>query len=170
MKRKGSAQVRVQYIGKAPLEGNDMPYLMASYVKKGDRSPNAFPEGQIATGVMVASNEPLRKQAGNLGTLTIPAKSNMETGVPVTALAETAKPSAASAALETFAMLPEIGPLPKERPEYIPRPDGNMAYAAAYVEARVSDSKTAFDAILVDQNPLTPNSIVAYAKRQNAVR
>ncbi len=170
MKRKGSAKVRVQYIGKAPLEGNDMPYLMASYVKKGDRSPNAFPEGQIATGVMVASNEPLKKQVGNLGTLTIPAKSNMETGVPVTALAETETPSAASAALDAFAMLPEIGPIPRERPEYIPLPDGNMAYAAAYVEARVSDSKTAFDAILVDQNPLTPKSILAYAKRQGAAR
>ncbi|WP_276118319.1 septal ring lytic transglycosylase RlpA family protein [Pararhizobium qamdonense] len=170
MKRKGSAQVRVQYIGKAPLEGNDMPYLMASYVKKGDRSPNAFPEGQIASGVMVASNEPLRKQAGNLGTLTIPSKSNMEMGVPVTALAEAATPRASSAGLDAFAMLPEIGPIPRERPDYIPMPNGNMAYAAAYVEARVSDSDTAFDAILVDQNPLTPNSIVEYAKRKTVLR
>ncbi len=170
MKRKGSAQVRVQYIGKAPLEGNDMPYLMASYVKKGDRTPNAFPEGQIATGVMVASNEPLRKQAGNLGMLTIPSKSNLDMGVPVTALAEAETPRASSAGLDAFVMLPEIGPIPRERPEYIPMPNGNMAYAAAYVEARVSDSKTAFDAVLVDQNPLTPDSIVEYAKRKSVAR
>lgn len=169
MKRKGSANVRVQYIGKAPLEGNDMPYLMASYVKKGDRSPNAFPEGQIATGVMVASNEPLRKQAGNLGTLTIPSKSNMEMGVPVTALAETDSRPASSAGLDAFVILPDIGPIPRERPEYLPSPNG-MAYAAAYVEARVSTSDTAFEAILVDANPLTPNSIVEYAKRKSVVR
>ena len=172
MKRKGSAKVRVQYIGKAPLEGNDMPYLMASYVKKGDRTPNAFPEGQIATGVMVASNEPLRKQAESLGTLTIPAKSNLDAGVPVNALAEagTATPPSAASALDAMVMLPQIGPLPIERPEFIPLPDGNMAYAAAYVEARVSDRPTAFDAILVDENPLTPTSIVEYAKRKRVAR
>ena len=170
MKRKGSAKVRVQYIGKAPLEGNDMPYLMASYVQKGERGPNAFPEGQIASGVMVASNEPLRNQAGALGTLTIPAKSNLETGVPVTALAEAEDTSASSAAFAEFALLPQIGPVPNERPEYIPLPDGSLVYAAAYVEARVSTSETAFDAILVDANPLTPSAIVDYARRQGAAR
>ena len=170
MKRKGSAKVRVQYIGKAPLEGNDMPYLMASYVQKGDRGPSSFPEGQIATGVMVASNEPLRKQAGELGTLTIPAKSNLETGVPVMALAETQDAPAASAAFGEFALLPDIGPIPNDRPDYIPLPDGSLVYAAAYVEARVSTSETAFDAILVDANPLTPNAIVDYARRQGTVR
>ncbi|WP_275782409.1 septal ring lytic transglycosylase RlpA family protein [Pararhizobium gei] len=169
MKRKGSANVRVQYIGKAPLEGNDMPFLMASYVKKGDRTPNAFPEGQIASGVMVASNEPLRKQAQSLGNLVIPSKSNMETGVPVTALAEAPAPLSSNA-LDAFVMLPEIGPVPQERPDFVPMHDGNLAYAAAYVEARVSTSETAFDAILVDDNPLTPQSIVNHAKRRIIAR
>ncbi len=167
MKQKGSAQVRVQYIGKAPLEGNDMPYLMASYVEKGERGRGIFPEGQIATGVMVASNEPLGKQVNSLGTLTVPPKSNLDSGVPITAFEEQPTPSPASAALDSsFAMLPEIGPVPRDRPDYIPMPDGNIAYAAAYVEARVSDSETAFDAVLVDENPLTPASIVEHAKRQ----
>nr|WP_307233344.1 septal ring lytic transglycosylase RlpA family protein [Pararhizobium capsulatum] len=170
MKRKGSAQVRVQYIGRAPLEGNDMPYLMASYVQKGEKGRGVFPEGQIATGVMVASNEPLKTQVNSLGTLTIPPKSNLDTGVPVTALAETPKPTFANAAMDAFALLPEIGPIPRERPEYIPLPDGNMAYAAAYVEARVSDSEAAFDAILVDQNPLTSAAILEHAKRQQSTR
>lgn len=170
MKRKGSAQVRVQYIGKAPLEGNDAPFLMASYVQKGERGRGVFPEGQIASGVMVASNEPLRKQVNSLGTLTVPPKSNLDAGVPITAFEEAPKATAASAALDTFAMLPEIGPIPRERPEYIPLPDGNMAYAAAYVEARVSDSESAFDAILVDNNPLTPASIIAHAERQSVAR
>ena len=35
MKRKGSAKVRVQYIGRAPLEGNDMPHLMATLLRAG---------------------------------------------------------------------------------------------------------------------------------------
>jgi rare lipoprotein A len=166
IKGKGSAKVRVQYVGRAPLEGNDMPYLMASYVTKGDRSPGVMPEGQIATGVMVASNESLRSQAQNLGTLTVPAKSRLDAGVPVNALAAPAAATPMSAAISEFVMLPEIGPIPTERPEWIPLPDGNMAYAAAYVEVRVSDRASPFQAIMADPNPLTPDSILAYAKRQ----
>mgnify|MGYP006197929309 CR=1 FL=1 len=33
--------------------GHDMPYLMASYTRKGDRGPVVDPGGQIASGVMV---------------------------------------------------------------------------------------------------------------------
>jgi len=173
MKRKGSAKVRVQYIGRAPLEGNDMPYLMASYVTKGDRSPGVMPEGQIATGVMVASNEPLRNQAQSLGTLAIPPKSALGAGAPVNALAATSPSSPTSAAISEFVTLPEIGPMPKERPELIPLPDGNMAYAAAYAaayaEVRVSDRASPFELIMADPNPLTPQSILAHAKRQREI-
>ncbi|WP_026623171.1 rare lipoprotein A [Ensifer sp. WSM1721] len=167
IKRKGSAKVRVQYVGRAPLEGNDMPYLMASYVKKGDRSPSIMPEGQIATGVMVASNEPLRNQVPDLGAVPIPQKSMLDTGVPVTALAEPAPGFPTPGSLGEFAILPEIGPVPTARPHLVPLPDGNMAYAAAYVEVRVSDRASPFEAIMVERNPLTPDSILAYAKRQH---
>ncbi|WP_083639432.1 septal ring lytic transglycosylase RlpA family protein [Xaviernesmea oryzae] len=68
VKRKGSAKVRVQYVGKAPLEGNDMPFLMASYIPKGDRTPHSLPGGgQIASGVMVASNAPMRDDVHSFG-------------------------------------------------------------------------------------------------------
>ncbi|MNT08296.1 hypothetical protein D3C72_1430350 [compost metagenome] len=122
-----------------------------------------MPEGQIATGVMVASNEPMRNQ---LGTLTIPPKSSLDTSGPVTALAAPVPQFATPQSLDEFVMLPDIGPIPRERPEYIPMPDGNMAYAAAYVEVRVSDAKSPFEAIMVETNPLTPESILAHAKRQ----
>lgn len=171
IKRKGSAQVRVQYVGRAPLEGNDMPYLMASYVQKGERGPSVMPEGQIATGVMVASNEPFRNQGGSLGTITIPAKASLDVGEPVTALAAPVPQSATPQSFGEFVMLPEIGPIPRERPEFIPMPNGNMAYAAAYVEVRASDvsnAESAFDAIMVDRKQLTPQVIVDYAKRQKA--
>ncbi|MCA1444698.1 septal ring lytic transglycosylase RlpA family protein [Ensifer sp. IC4062] len=167
IKGKGSAKVRVQYVGRAPLEGNDMPYLMASYVKKGDRSPGVMPEGQIATGVMVASNEPFRNQVPDLARVPVPQRSMLDAGVPVTALAEPAPQVTMPPSFGEFVALPEIGPIPRERPELIPMPDGNMAYAAAYVEVRVSDKASPFEAIMVDTNPLTADSIIAYAKRQN---
>lgn len=172
MKRKGSAKVRVDYIGRAPLEGNDMPYLMASYVPKGSRVPGINPEGQIASGVMVASNEPAAIQAkvardasaGNLGTLTIPKKSNLESGVPVTALAETGGatfPNAVFSGADGFAALPAIGPIPRERP-------GNgagVSYASAYMEVQVGEGDSPFALVLGKEKPLTEDAIRAYAKR-----
>jgi rare lipoprotein A len=67
VKRTGTANVNVKYIGRARMDGNDMPYLMASYVRKGDRLPSVAPEGQIASGVMVASNQPLGDQLQSYG-------------------------------------------------------------------------------------------------------
>ncbi|MFD1744364.1 septal ring lytic transglycosylase RlpA family protein [Rhizobium helianthi] len=61
-KRTGTARVNVQYVGKADMSGHDMPFLMASYVRKGSRMPGIYPDGQIATGVMVASNQSLGDQ------------------------------------------------------------------------------------------------------------
>ncbi|WP_337266703.1 septal ring lytic transglycosylase RlpA family protein [Oryzifoliimicrobium ureilyticus] len=56
MQHSGTGRVRVQYVGRAQMDGHDMPFLMASYVPKGSRVPGVVPDGQIATGVMVASN------------------------------------------------------------------------------------------------------------------
>ncbi|ABR60144.1 septal ring lytic transglycosylase RlpA family protein [Sinorhizobium medicae] len=167
IKRKGSAKVRVQYIGRAPLEGNDMPYLMASYVRKGERGPSVMPEGQIATGVMVASNKPLRELIPDVGAVPVPNRSALEPGAPMNALAEPAKATAVSGAFDEFAILPEIGPVPRARPQLVPLPDGSLTYAAAYVEVRVSDEPSPFEAIMVERNPLTPESILAYAKRRH---
>jgi rare lipoprotein A len=48
----GTADVKVEYVGRAPLEGSDDAFLMASY-----RGPGAAdPWGQPASGVMIAMN------------------------------------------------------------------------------------------------------------------
>ena len=155
MKRTGTAKVRVQYVGKAPLEGNDMPYLMASYVPKGSRIPAVDPGGQIATGVMVASADPAVMPAQSGDVLRVPEQSAM------TALAKTASASEAFQAIaEQFALLPEIGPLPMERPNFIPQLPSE-SYAAAYADERVRDAAGAFDAILTIDGTLTPLSELA---------
>jgi rare lipoprotein A len=74
MKRTGTARVNVQYVGRARMDGQDMPFLMASYIRKGDRIPSFNPGGQIASGVMVASNQPLRDQLQSYGS-SMPASS-----------------------------------------------------------------------------------------------
>ncbi len=55
LQHSGTGDVRVQYVGRARMDGHDEPYLMASYIPKGSRLPSINPGGQIATGVMVAS-------------------------------------------------------------------------------------------------------------------
>lgn len=47
----GTAKVKVEYVGRAPLDGNDDAFLLASY-----RSGNGDMIGQPATGVMMAMN------------------------------------------------------------------------------------------------------------------
>ncbi|MEK1886152.1 MAG: septal ring lytic transglycosylase RlpA family protein [Phyllobacterium sp.] len=47
----GTADVKVEYVGRAPLEGNDDGFLMASY-----HAPGVDPYGQPASGVMIAMN------------------------------------------------------------------------------------------------------------------
>jgi len=153
MKGTGTAKVRVQYVGKAPLDGNDMPYLMASYIPKGSRVPAVDPGGQIATGVMVASAD--SRSLPSEGVLAVPQKSAM------TALAKTAPASDAFQVMEQFVMLPEIGPMPIERPNFAPQLSVDPSYAAAYADERVRDAAGAFDAILTIDGTLTPLSSLA---------
>ncbi|QRM55499.1 septal ring lytic transglycosylase RlpA family protein [Sinorhizobium sp. BG8] len=156
LKRHGTAKVRVQYVGKARMDGLDMPYLMASYTTKGSRVPAVDPGGQIASGVMVASAEPMSMDMQR---------------VAADAYASGARESGATAALDqavpavtplsgpqTFAALPEIGPMPKERPSYIPVPSSSESYASAYSDAPERKSAEAFDAILHLDGSLTPLS------------
>ncbi len=51
----GTAKVKVEYVGRAPLDGHDDQYLMASY-HPGNRAPD--PSDGLPTGVMVAMNGP----------------------------------------------------------------------------------------------------------------
>ncbi|MDO9418571.1 septal ring lytic transglycosylase RlpA family protein [Pararhizobium sp.] len=168
MKRKGTANVRVQYVGRARMDGHDMPYLMASYATKGSRVPQIMPEGQIASGVMVASNEPMalpeESQVADV------EQSVLGQGVPVTALAGVETTSAGLQAIDAVFALPQIGPFPVERPNMLMLPNGGASYAAAYAQVRVSDAEDAFEAILAEPSPLTSDAIVAYAKRNRAAK
>lgn len=169
MKHSGTGEVRVQYVGPARMDGHDMPYLMASYTRKGDRGPVVDPGGQIASGVMVASNDTAPQYqppisttyqtalagptpGGGAAPQTLDAQLLMQGGAG--ALAGSAVPS------ESFAALPDYGPIPMPRPHHIDGYDGS-GYAAAYVEAQSKPGALAFEAILVRNGDLTEQSILA---------
>jgi rare lipoprotein A len=140
MKRIGTAKVNVQYVGRARMDGKDMPFLMASYIRKGDRLPSIRPEGQIATGVMVASNQTLGDQLQSYG-------SAMPRPMALAGRTPSGPPPAASApqafeAFENFSTLPQVGPHPIERPVAGVAPAQNRQVVSSYpVEAQARPSQ-----------------------------
>lgn len=151
MKTAGTAKVRVQYVGRARMDGEDMPYLMASYKTKGSRTPRFDP--QIATGVMVASNET------SIGLPDL--SSNASTA---TALIQTKQTKAFDSfqVQQQFALLPEFGPIPLERPE--PAFDiasGSNTAVSGYAAFRIETAASPFDAILVSDTRLDAAAIRA---------
>ncbi|WP_244447220.1 septal ring lytic transglycosylase RlpA family protein [Hoeflea sp. BAL378] len=114
MKKEGVAAVRVEYIGRAPVEGDDTSFLMASYRPGGGAEPAG---GVIATGVMMAMNTVDEALPG-----VSPAPAGM---APPAAVATVAFQPSASGTANAFASdvppgftLPEIGPVLQDRPSF----------------------------------------------------
>lgn len=141
MKRTGTANVQVQYVGLARMDGHDMPYLMASYSTKGNRIPSVHPEGQIASGVMVASAAPVpmsRNDAGvpfGYGSSTQVGLAGSTPSGPVPVSASPAQGAIADAVMpQQFPILPEFGPFVMQRPDghYLRVPVPDASFASAY--------------------------------------
>lgn len=121
VKGHGTAHVRVKYVGPADISGHDMPYLMASYVRKGQRGPGIDPMGggQIASGVMVASNAPSQSFFGRFAGPTESSRPTVKTVKPTPAPAvESAysKPSArVSSQMASMPIAREATPMPAPR-------------------------------------------------------
>nr|WP_152092831.1 septal ring lytic transglycosylase RlpA family protein [Rhizobium sp. NBRC 114257] len=211
LQHSGTGNVRVQYVGRARMDGHDEPYLMASYIPKGSRLPSINPGGQIATGVMVASAG--RMTADQLPDSYTPTPTRASREVrsfdaapaiaPVprqspysaTAFADSTPDGgynatkrndpppmtwnggampAAEAADPTMIVLPRIGPIPRERPDFSPRlasqKDQSLgSMAAGYQEAPVKTVYVdlAFDAVMVRNDGLTQESILSSYRRQH---
>ncbi len=178
MQHSGTARVRVQYVGPARMDGHDAPYLMASYTKKGERFPGFNSEGQIASGVMVASNQvpgvpqPSSAYADNGSALqtSLAGATPNAAAAAATGLAQGVQPlqpPGIAAFGGEFVVLPEFGPQLIERPPEGPgRGRSGSKYAAAYAEiVPTSGGELAFDAILVRNDGLTDASILAFADR-----
>jgi rare lipoprotein A len=160
VQNKGTAHVRVQYVGRARMDGHDMPMLMASFTHKGDRLKRFNPGGQIATGVMVASNEKR---------ISIPRDTHSEDAtdfkVTATALQDTRRPKVLASfdVMEQYAELPEIGPIPIERPSNYETHNGALS---AYAETRIEAKAGPFDQVLTQRGKLDAESIRQAAKRR----
>lgn len=135
-KHHGTADVKVEYVGRAPLDGQDDAFLLASYREGGDAI------GQPATGVMMAMNG------------ATPTQSN----VPVSAANAIQQISAQPQVPFGFAdgsasTMPAFIPVPLDKPAYL----YNMASAhndslvVAYAGNGVSKAEAVYSKVLMPQ-------------------
>ena len=159
MKGHGSAKVRVQYVGRARMDGQDEAYLMASYIPKGSR----IQPSTVAPGVMVASAGNTLPE-GALPNPPIPARS------PALAMEEPVKQPASFASLnQTFVILPEFGPIPPARPASVQFASGkDRSYVSGYAEgADVNKGVEPFRVLVADDGGLDAAKIKASYQSAN---
>jgi len=137
----GTAKVKVEYVGRAPLEGRDDQYLVASY-HPGNRAPD--PSDGMPTGVMIAMNGPT------------PTAEVGSAGFPGELLDTMATGGSASVAL------PAAGPIVPERPAFgdqVPFAVASLSYA--------DDARPASAAAFAALDRLNAEAIVDSWKRMN---
>jgi rare lipoprotein A len=129
----GTAKVDVQYVGRAPLHGQDDAYLMASY-RPGNASPD--PSDGLPTGVMIAMN-------GSSPSAPLPAE--------LPGMLSHPRPSAGIDPVMTaniqgggFPELPAFAPVAPSRPDL---ETGFAVAALSYAETRVNSATAAFAAL-----------------------
>lgn len=158
VQNKGTVKVRVQYLGRARMDGKDMPFLMASFTRKGDRLKRFKPGGEIATGVMVASAEK---------TFTAPDNDEATDYAPKATALQSTRTSGVTTSFELmqdYIMLPDIGPVPRERPSRLG--EDNMLLSA-YAASRIDTASEPFEHVLSGGNDLDADSIrLSVKKRQ----
>lgn len=106
----GTAQVNIEYIGRAPIDGNDDAYLLASY-----QPGNGQPQIPGQSDVMVAMNSPAAsQQISNDGSvMSLAADEGYVPPARVAVQQEPFDPFAVDAGIQ----LPKSGPLPVNRPQ-----------------------------------------------------
>lgn len=152
----GTAKVKVEYVGRAPLDGNDDQYLMASY-HPGNRAPD--PSDGLPTGVMIAMNGP----TPNVAVGAIPFPGQLTNSAP--AYAE--RPvMAAQASSFGDPMLPDFGPIAPQRPDVEQAPQVPFALASlSYADERVRSASEAFAAL--ERPTASSADVVRSWKQQN---
>lgn len=155
MKGHGTAKVRVQYVGKARMDGQDQAFLMASYIPKGSR---VIPS-QVAPGVMVASNDTSLPASA----MRSPVAAPVARQAPALALSEPASAPIPFQVQSTgFVVLPDIGPMPRVRPgtmELASTRSGSLV--SGYVREDRSGAGAPFRALVAETYELNADKIRA---------
>ena len=177
MKQAGTAKVRVQYLGRARMDGRDMAYLKSSYRRNGDKRP-VEPETGGNNGVMLALNAPKRAinsvfgggtKVASLEPIGRAPRGNLLSGSQ-TFVKQASVKGGRIAAAGPEPLLPDVGPVPRQRPAFGNGLAGNAGAKPAwssYVQQRVEQqAERTFAAVLNEEGGLTENLIAASWKRR----
>ncbi|WP_269933460.1 septal ring lytic transglycosylase RlpA family protein [Aminobacter sp. HY435] len=172
----GTAAVKVEYVGRAPLDGQDDRYLLASYRPgKGMGDPSNI---GLPAGVMIAMNGPtpsadVAPAPSFPGTLSDAAATApviaMQANAPTSTLgaqaAQFGQPAMAAQGVSGGdVILPEFGPIAPQRPDGLT--PTNMALATmSYASNDGSSAGRAFDAL--SRKSMSSDDIVNSWKRLN---
>lgn len=133
----GIAEVKIDYVGRAPLDGRDEEYLLASYNPGNARSD---PSDGMATGVMIAMAGPT--PAGSVGSIGLRAAEGVASPFPGTLV------SNGAASSDVIDMdFPENGPIIMDRP--LARAGGPDAAlpVLGYADSRTGSASAAIAAL-----------------------
>ncbi|MET3592694.1 rare lipoprotein A [Mesorhizobium shonense] len=159
----GTAKVKVEYVGRAPLDGNDDQYLMASY-HPGNRRPD--PSDGLPTGVMVAMNGPSPSMQTDAPPAAVPFPGQLtNSGEAFAAQPGLSEQSATQVPGASDVTLPDFGPIVPERPEFRLPPNSPFAMASlSYADERVNRADV-FAAL--DGSGMSPADILRSWKKSN---
>jgi rare lipoprotein A len=150
----GTAKVEVEYLGRAPLDGQDDKFLMASY-RPGNAPADPASDG-LPEGVMIAMNGDTPSGSAEKPAVAFPGTLVDSSPVPASA------PS--SVAFDALP-LPDMGPIAPERPADALLPETQVALASmSYAQERVHSSTAAFAAL---GGGMTADDLIASWKRVN---
>jgi rare lipoprotein A len=150
----GTARVKVEYIGRAPLDGNDDQYLMASY-HPGNKAPD--PSDGLPSGVMVAMNGPSPSLSAGRAAVPFPGQ--------LTDTAEARPVMSAQTPAYDDPALPDLGPIVPARPKFALPPQSPFAVASlSYADERAHRASDVFAAL--DGNGMAPADMLQSWKRQ----
>ena len=159
----GVAKVRVDYVGRAPLDGNDDSYLMASYQPGDGGGPSGPFVPQPSSDVMIAMNG-----ATPLDTRSPAAMALAMTAAGAPTLAAPAEPTAFADEPATLVepILPVSGPILRLRPFgeegiEVRRPSASVL---SYADIRIERANRADDAFAVLVRDIDPQRLRAAAR------
>ncbi len=182
----GTADVKVEYVGRAPLEGSDDRFLMASY--RGPGAPD--PWGQPASGVMIAMNgttptqrapvaipgmtqpQPVGVQVASLGNQPV----SLNDQAARLAVPQQVQPAAVpmeslglSFNLDIVPVLPLIGPYVDEKPTILigslkPAKARASPFISSYASERVANASSTLEAA---NDILSPEAVSTSWKDMN---
>ncbi|NMG38498.1 septal ring lytic transglycosylase RlpA family protein [Chelativorans sp. ZYF759] len=154
-KGNGVARVQVEYLGRAPLHGQDEQFLMASY-RPGGRGPD--PSDGLPSGVMMAMNGATPSAAA----ASAPAFDGRRPGA---AIGATGAPASTPGSAGDFPTMPQHGPILPQRPQLLAQAQA-AGLALSYADHRIVAASAALEGLASGR--VSDTAAVASWERRNA--